>query len=83
VQHVEPLTHELALLHSRSSPDVSRLENIADRSKSFKHHDLDATLLQTTEVKHGNGHRLYWYITIPVLAAILMTIVICNTYPFF
>jgi hypothetical protein len=83
VQHVEPLTHELALLHSRSSPDVSKLENIADRTKSFKHHDLDATLLQTTEVKHANSHRLYRYITIPVLAAILMTIVICYTYPFF
>jgi hypothetical protein len=84
VQHVEPLTHhELALLHSRSSPDVSKLENIADRSKSFKHHDLDATLLfQTTEVKHADSHRLYWYITIPVLVAVLMTIVICNTYPF-
>jgi cytochrome c-type biogenesis protein CcmH/NrfG len=62
---------------------VSKLEIIADKSKSFKHHDLDATLLlQTTEAKHENSHRLYWYITIPVIALVLMTIVICNTYPY-
>jgi hypothetical protein len=85
VQHVEPITNqELQLLQSRSSPNVVELENIAAQSQLFKHQDLDATLLlHATDRKNDDSHRFYWYITIPTVVAVLVTMLICNTYPFF
>lgn len=85
VLHLEPVTYqEVRILQDRSPPDVSKLENIATKSELFKHRDLDATLVvHATERKHDDRYHLYWYITIPTLVAILLTIMVCNIYPYF
>jgi hypothetical protein len=65
------------------TPDLSKLESIAATSELFKHRDLDATLVvHATERKHDDRYNFYWYFTIPTLVAILMTIVLCNGYPY-
>jgi len=65
------------------TPDVSKLQGIAATSELFKHWDLDATLVvHATERKHEDRYHFYWYFTIPTLVAILLTIMICNSYPY-
>ena len=85
ILHLEPVTYqEVRMLQDRSPPDVSKLENIATKSELFKHRDLDDTLVvHATERKHDDRYHLYWYITIPTLVAILLTIIVCNLYPYF
>jgi hypothetical protein len=85
VQHVEPITRrELQMLQSRSSPDVAELETMAAKSELFTRHDLDATLLlHDTEGKNEGRHRFHWSFTIPTVVAVLVTILMCNTYPNF
>jgi len=62
---------------------LSRLEGIAATSELFKHRDLDATLVvHATERKHDDRYHLYWYFTILTLVAILLTIMICSSYPY-
>jgi len=52
-------------------------------SELFKHRDLDATLvMHATERKHDDRYHFYWYLTIPTLVAILLAIMICNSYPY-
>ena len=84
VVHLEPVTYqEVRILQDCSPPDVSKLEDIATKSELFKHRDLDAILVvHATERKHDDEY-LYWYITIPTLVAILLTIMLCNIYPYF
>ena len=84
VLHIEPITHqEVQILQGRSPPDVSQLEGIAATSEQFKHRDLDATLVvHTTEKKHDDRYHFYWYFTIPTLVAILLIIIVCNSYPY-
>ena len=82
--HVQPVTHEeVQILQGPSPPDVSKLEGIAATSELFKHRDLDATLVvHATERKHDDRYHFYWYLTIPTLVAILLAIMICNSYPY-
>jgi len=84
ILHTEPVTYqEVQILHGRSLPDVSKLEGIAAMLELFKHQDLDVTLVvHATERKHDDRYHFYWYFTIPTLVAILLTITICNGYPF-
>ena len=84
VLHLEPVTYqEVQILKNHSPPDVSQLEGIAATSELFKHRDLDATLVvHASKREHDDRYHLYWYITIPTLAAILLTIMICNNYPY-
>ena len=84
VQHIEPVTYqEVQILRGRSPPNVSKLEGIAATSELFRHRDLDATLVvHATERKHEDRYHFYWYFTIPTLVAILLTIMICNDYPY-
>jgi hypothetical protein len=84
VLHVDPVTHqEVQILQARSPPDVSKLESIAAMSRLFKYRDLDATLVvQATDRKHDDRYHFYWYFTIPTLTVILLTIMICNGYPY-
>jgi len=84
VLHVDPVTHqEVQILQERSPPDVSKLERIAAMSELFKHQDLDATLVvHATDRKHDDRYHFYWYFTIPALTVILLTIMICNGYPY-
>jgi len=52
-------------------------------SELFKHRDLDATLVvHATERKHDDRYHFYWYFIIPTLVAIILTIMICNIYPY-
>jgi len=83
VLHIEPVTYqEVQIIRGYSPPDVWKSEGIA-ASELFKHWDLDATLVvHATERKHDDRCHSYWYITIPTLAAILLTIMICNGYSF-
>jgi hypothetical protein len=82
VLHIEPVTHQEVQEIQHSPPDVSKLEGIAATSELFKHRDLDATLaVHATERKHDRYHFL-WYFTILTLVAILLTIMICNGYPY-
>ena len=82
--HIEPIAHqEVQIFQGRSPPDVSILEGIAATSELFKHRDLDATLVvHATERKHDDRYHLYRHFTIPTLVAILLTIMICNSYPY-
>jgi hypothetical protein len=84
VQHIEPVTYqEVQILQDRSPPDVTKLENIAATSELFKHRDLDATLVvHATERKNDERYHFYWYFTIPTLVAIILTIMVCNGYPY-
>jgi hypothetical protein len=84
VLHIEPITYqEIQIIQRISPPDVSKLEGIAATSELFKHRDLDATLVvHATEGKHDDRYHLYWYLTVPTVVAILVTIGICNGYPY-
>jgi len=65
------------------TPDVSKLEGIAETLELLKHRDLNATLVvHATERKHDDRYHFYWYFTIPTLVAILLTIMISNSYPY-
>jgi len=39
-------------------------------------------VVHATERKHEDRYHFYWYFTIPTLVAILLTIMICNSYPY-
>ena len=84
VLHIEPVTHqEVQVIQQHSPPDVSKLEGIVATSELFKHRDLDATLaVHATEMKHDDRFHFHWYFTIITLVAILLTILICNGYPY-
>jgi len=84
VLHVESVTYqEVQILQGRSRPEISELEGIAIMSEPFKHRDLHATfVVHTTEKKHDDRYNFYWYFTIPTLVAVLLTIMICNGYPY-
>ena len=84
VLHIEPITRqEVKILQGSSPPDVSKLQGIAATSELVKHRDLDAILVvHATERKHEDRYHFYWYFTIPTLVAILLTIMICNSYPY-
>jgi hypothetical protein len=84
VLHIDPVTYQEAqMLQGHSPPDVSKLERIAATSELFKHRDLDATLMvHATERKHDDRYQFYWYFTIPTLVAVLLTVMICNGYPY-
>ena len=65
------------------TPNLLKLESIAVTSKHFKHSGLDDTLVvHTTERKHDDRYHFYCYFTIPTLVAILLTIMLCNGYPY-
>jgi hypothetical protein len=52
-------------------------------SELFKHRDLHAALVvHATERKHDDRYHFYWYLTIHTLVANLLTIMICNIYPY-
>jgi hypothetical protein len=84
VLQVEPVTHqEVQEIQQRSPPEVSKLEGIVATSELFKHRDLDATLaVHATERKHDDRYNFHWYFTAITLVAILLTIMICNGYPY-
>jgi len=83
VLHIEPITHqEVKFLQGISPSDLSKLEVIAATSEMFKNRDLDATLMvHATERKHDDRYHFYWYFIIPNLVAILLTIMVCYSYP--